>query len=226
MSRRTLACLLLGLAACVGTIAWAQRTQKARGRTMTEQKLPTTSAAAPAGREIATLAGGCFWCTEALFTELRGIDAALPGYAGGFVKGPTYEQVCTGATGHAEAVQITFDPKVISYADLLRVFLTVHDPTTLNRQGEDRGTQYRSAIFTHGPEQAAAARSVIAEIEASRAWDQPIVTEVTPFSNFYAAEEYHRDYFRRNPAKGYCAVVIAPKVAHLREMYTARLKRK
>lgn len=226
MSRRALACLLLGAAACVGTFAWAQRTQKTRGRTMTEQKLPMTSAAAPAGREIATLAGGCFWCTEAMFTELKGVDAAVPGYAGGFVKAPSYEQVCTGTTGHAEAVQVTFDPKVIGFSDLLRIFLTVHDPTTLNRQGEDRGAQYRSAIFTHSPEQATAARSVIAEVEAARVWDRPIVTDVTPFSNFYAAEEYHRDYFRRNPAKGYCAVVIAPKVAHLRELYAARLKKK
>jgi peptide-methionine (S)-S-oxide reductase len=226
MSRRALVCWLLATVACAGTLAWAQRTQKARGRTMTEQKLPTTSAAAPAGREIATLAGGCFWCTEAMFTELKGVDAAVPGYAGGFVKAPSYEQVCTGTTGHAEAVQVTFDPKVISFSDLLRILLTVHDPTTLNRQGEDKGTQYRSEIFTHGPEQATAAREAIAEVEAAKAWDRPIVTEVTPFSNFYAAEEYHRDYFRRNPAKGYCAVVIAPKVAHLREMYSARLKKK
>ena len=175
--------------------------------------------------EQATLAGGCFWCLEAVFLELRGVERVESGYAGGHLPSPTYEQVCTGATGHAEVVQATFDPAVISFRDLLRIFFTMHDPTTLNHQGADVGTQYRSAIFYHAPEQKAAAAEVIAEIAASGVWKDPIVTEVAPLDVFYPAEEYHRDYYRRNPRQGYCQFVIAPKVAKLRKEWLEKLKR-
>ncbi|MBI2535915.1 MAG: peptide-methionine (S)-S-oxide reductase MsrA [Gemmatimonadetes bacterium] len=177
------------------------------------------------GRDVATLAGGCFWCLEAAFDQLKGVEHVQSGYAGGSVANPTYEQVCTGRTGHAEVVQIRFDPGVISYRDLLEVFFVVHDPTTLNRQGADVGTQYRSAIFYHTPEQKAEADRVIAELSAAKVWDDPIVTEVVPLKAFYPAEEYHRDYYRRNPNQGYCQVVIAPKVAKVRKRYFEKLKR-
>ncbi|MBI3081891.1 MAG: peptide-methionine (S)-S-oxide reductase MsrA [Gemmatimonadetes bacterium] len=177
------------------------------------------------GRDVATLAGGCFWCLEAAFDQLKGVEHVQSGYAGGSVANPTYEQVCTGRTGHAEVVQIRFDPGVISYRDLLEVFFVVHDPTTLNRQGPDVGTQYRSAIFYHTPEQKAEADRVIAELSAAKVWDDPIVTEVVPLKAFYPAEEYHRDYYRRNPNQGYCQVVIAPKVAKVRKRYFEKLKR-
>ena len=176
------------------------------------------------GREHATFAGGCFWCTEAVFSELAGVDLVLPGYAGGTVARPTYEQVCTGRTGHAEAVDITFEPKAISYHDLLGIFFTTHDPTTLNRQGNDIGTQYRSAVFYRDPGQKAEAEAVKREVEAAGIWKRKVVTEIVPFSEFYPAEEYHRDYFRRNPEKGYCQIVIAPKVAKFRHQYASRLK--
>lgn len=176
-------------------------------------------------QEIATLAGGCFWCTEALFRELKGVETVEPGYAGGKVANPTYEQVCTGTTGHAEAIQITFDPKVLSYHDLLEIFFTTHDPTTKDRQGADVGTQYRSAIFTHSPAQQETAKQVVHEIEAAHLWPNPIVTEITPFTNFYRAENYHQDYFARNQGQPYCQFVIAPKVAKLREHYREKLKR-
>jgi peptide-methionine (S)-S-oxide reductase len=177
------------------------------------------------GTEVATLGGGCFWCLEAVFVELRGVERAESGYAGGRVPNPTYHQVCTGATGHAEVVQVTFDPEELSYRDLLRVFFAIHDPTTLNRQGADVGTQYRSVIFTHSPEQERTAREVIAELAASGLWDRPIVTEVVPFEAFYPAEEYHRDYFERNPEQGYCRVVVAPKVAKFRKQFIEKLKK-
>lgn len=173
----------------------------------------------PPGKEVATLAGGCFWCTEAIFRELKGVEKVESGYSGGHTVDPTYEQVCTGTTGHAEAVQITFDPAIISYRALLEVFFATHDPTTLNRQGADVGTQYRSAVFYHSEAQREIALQVIRELEAARLWPGPIVTEVVPFSRFYRAEEYHQDYFARNPEKGYCRVVIAPKVAKFRERY-------
>ena len=176
-------------------------------------------------RETATLAGGCFWCLEAVFLELRGVESATSGYSGGQVCNPSYEQVCTGRTGHAEVVQVVFDPAVISFRELLEVFFTIHDPTTLDRQGTDVGTQYRSAIFYHSPAQKAVADAVIAELSAAGLWDGPIVTEVTPFEPFYPAEEYHRDYFRRNPAQSYCAVVVAPKVAKARKKFLEKLKR-
>jgi len=175
-------------------------------------------------REVATLAGGCFWCLEAAFSDLKGVERVQSGYAGGDVANPSYEHVCTGETGHAEVVQITFDPQVVSYGDLLHVFFTIHDPTTLNRQGGDVGTQYRSAIFYHRPAQQAEAERVIAELEAEKVWDDPIVTVVAPFERFYPAEEYHRDYFRRNPNQAYCRAVIAPKVAKVRKLYFDKLK--
>jgi peptide-methionine (S)-S-oxide reductase len=174
--------------------------------------------------EVATLAGGCFWCLEAAFQELRGVERVQSGYAGGKIPQPSYEQVCTGTTGHAEVVQVTFDPDVITYADLLHVFFTVHDPTTLNRQGADVGTQYRSAIYYHTPEQKAVAEQVIAELRGEQIWDDPIVTEIKPLDAFYPAEEYHRDYFRRNPSQAYCRAVVAPKVAKVRKLYFDRLK--
>jgi peptide-methionine (S)-S-oxide reductase len=174
--------------------------------------------------ELATLGGGCFWCLEAVFLDLKGVERVVSGYAGGSVPNPSYEDVCTGRTGHAEVVQVTFDPAVLSYRDLLQVFFSIHDPTTLNRQGPDEGTQYRSAIFHHGPEQERVAREVIAELERRGIWDSPIVTEVTAAPSFYPAEQYHQEYFRRNPGQGYCRVVIAPKVAKFRKEHLARLK--
>lgn len=176
-------------------------------------------------REVATLAGGCFWCLEAVFNELRGVEKVVSGYSGGHVKNPTYEQVCTGTTGHAEVVQITFDPQVISYRELLEVFFTIHDPTTLNRQGADVGTQYRSAVFYHSPEQKAVTEKVIADLNAAKIWDHPIVTEVKSFEVFYPAEDYHQLYFERNPNQGYCRVVIAPKVLKFRKQFLSKLKK-
>jgi len=174
--------------------------------------------------EQATLGGGCFWCLEPIYDALQGVTDVVSGYSGGHVPHPTYEQVCSGRTGHAEVVQITFDPAVITYRELLEVFFTIHDPTTLNRQGADVGPQYRSVIFYHSPEQRATAEDVIAELERLRVWDDPIVTELAPFEVFYPAEEYHQQYFERNPFQGYCRVVIAPKVAKFRQKYAARLK--
>ncbi len=175
--------------------------------------------------ESATLAGGCFWCLEAVFEQLKGVEKAEPGYSGGHMPHPTYEQVCTGTTGHAEVVQITFNPQEISFEDLLRVFFAIHDPTTLNRQGEDVGTQYRSAIFYHNAEQKATAERVIHELEAARLWPDPIVTEITPFTAFYPAEDYHRRYFQLHPDQPYCRAVIAPKVAKFRKKFMDRLKK-
>ena len=177
-----------------------------------------------ARHETATLAGGCFWCLEAAFQDLKGVERVQSGYAGGRVANPSYEQVCTGTTGHAEVVQIAFDPQVVSFNDLLHVFFTIHDPTTLNRQGVDVGSQYRSAIFYHTPDQKATAERVIAELQSEHVWDDPVVTELKPLEAFYPAEEYHRDYFRRNPTQGYCSAVIAPKVAKVRKLFLDKLK--
>ncbi len=174
--------------------------------------------------EIATLAGGCFWCLEAAFQQLKGVSNVTSGYAGGTVANPSYEAVCTGTTGHAEVTQVEFDPAVISYRDLLDVFFTIHDPTTLNQQGGDVGTQYRSAIFYQSPEQERVARDVIAQLEATHVWDDPIVTAVAPLDVFYPAEQYHRDYYNRNQNQPYCRAVIAPKVAKLRKHHLERLK--
>jgi len=170
-----------------------------------------------------TVAGGCFWCTEAVFSELRGVSGALPGYAGGSVANPTYEQVCTGTTGHAEAVEVTFDPKEVSVRELLVVFFTTHDPTTRDRQGPDVGSQYRSAVFYRSPEQKAAAEAVVREVTAERLYSHPIVTEIVPLTAFYPAEEYHRNYYRRHPEQAYCQAVIAPKLAKFRKKHAARL---
>ncbi len=176
-------------------------------------------------REIASLAGGCFWCLEAVFVQLEGVEKVESGYAGGTLANPSYQQVCSGRTGHAEVTRITFNPQVISYEDLLKVFFTIHDPTTLNRQGNDVGTQYRSAIYYHTPEQKATAEKVMAELTASKVWNNPLVTEVTALPPFYKAEEYHQNYYERNPAQGYCQAVIAPKVSKLRKYYFDRLKK-
>jgi peptide-methionine (S)-S-oxide reductase len=184
----------------------------------------TTNEQLDGRREVATLGGGCFWCLEPVFGDLRGVVSAVSGYAGGHVPNPSYEQVCSGRTGHAEVVQVTFDPSVVSYHDLLGIFFSIHDPTTLNRQGADVGTQYRSAIFYHSPEQKETAEQVIREVEGEGIWSGPIVTQLVPFEEFYRAEDYHQDYFANNPSQGYCSVVIAPKVAKFRKQYQEMLK--
>ena len=173
--------------------------------------------------ETATLGGGCFWCLEAVYQELRGVEKVESGYSGGEVPNPTYRQVCSETTGHAEVVQVTFDPEVVSYRDILEVYFTIHDPTTLNRQGADMGTQYRSVIFYHDDEQRRVAQEVISDLEEG-IWNNPIVTEVTPFDEFYIAEDYHQDYFRNNGFQPYCQVIIAPKVAKFRKEHLERLK--
>jgi peptide-methionine (S)-S-oxide reductase len=174
-------------------------------------------------REIATLGGGCFWCLEAVFEQLRGVERVESGYTGGDVPKPSYQDVCTGTTGHAEVVQITFDPATVSYRDILEVFFATHDPTTLNRQGADAGTQYRSAIFYHSPAQQQIAEQLIAHLNAENIWDRPIVTQVVPLTAFYPAEDYHQGYYRGNPSQGYCQAVIAPKVAKFRKRFAERL---
>ena len=176
-------------------------------------------------KEVATLAGGCFWCLEAVYNDLRGVEKVVSGYSGGRVANPAYEQVVTGKTGHAEVVQITFDPDVISFKELLDVFFTIHDPTTLNRQGADVGTQYRSAIYYHSPEQKEVADKVMGEIAATKIWKDPIVTEVTKLDIFYPAEEYHQRYYERNPNQGYCRMVIEPKVIKFRRQFMSKLKK-
>ena len=178
-----------------------------------------------AGREIATLAGGCFWCLEAVFDEMKGVESVESGYMGGRTNNPTYEEVCSGETGHAEVTRLSFDPKVVSFREILEVFFVVHDPTTLNRQGNDAGTQYRSAIFYHSAEQKSAAEQVIANLESARIYDDPIVTEVVPASQFYLAEDYHQEYFKRNPGQPYCAYVVRPKVAKFRKHFLEKLKK-
>ena len=171
--------------------------------------------------DIATLGGGCFWCLEAVYQQLKGVHAVESGYTGGQVSDPTYEQVCTGTTGHAEVVRVSFDPDIVSYREILEIFFTIHDPTTLNRQGNDAGTQYRSVIYFHSPEQREIARHVIAEM--ANVWDAPLVTELSPAETYYKAEEYHQNYFRQNPLQGYCGFVVAPKVAKFRQTFAAKL---
>ena len=173
-------------------------------------------------REVATLAGGCFWCLEATFKEVDGIEKVVSGYSGGTVSNPSYREVCTGATGHAEAVQLLFDPRSISFRQILEIFFTIHDPTTLNRQGADVGTQYRSAIFYHNVEQKAIAEQVMQELDTANVWGAPLVTEVTPFREFYPAEDYHQGYFERNPEQAYCRLVIAPKLEKFRKQSTPK----
>ena len=174
-------------------------------------------------REVATLGGGCFWCLDSIYRQLKGVESVVSGYAGGTRPNPTYREVCGGGTGHAEVVQITYDPSQISYHDLLDVFFTIHDPTTQDRQGGDIGPQYRSIILTHSDEQARVAREAIAEVTAEGVWDDPIVTRVEPLTTFYPAEAYHQDYFANNPNQPYCQVVIAPKVAKFRRKYLEKL---
>ncbi len=175
--------------------------------------------------ETATLGGGCFWCLEAVFEQLVGVKSVKPGYAGGTVSNPTYEQVCSGTTGHAEVVQITFDPEKITYQELLEVFFTIHDPTTLNQQGPDIGTQYRSIVLYHTPKQKEVGEKAIGELETSGVWENPIVTELDEYKEFYPAEEYHQGYYQRNRAQTYCQAVITPKLAKLREKFLTKLKR-
>ncbi len=178
-----------------------------------------------AGTEAATLAGGCFWCLEAIFKEVDGVEDVTSGYTGGTAVNPSYQEVCTNATGHAEAVQLTFNPDQISYREILQIFFSVHDPTTLNRQGEDVGTQYRSAIFYHDDRQRAIAEALVRELNEAHLWKKPIVTQVVPLDKFYPAEDYHREYFWRHPEQSYCQAVISPKVSKFRRQWTKRLKR-
>lgn len=175
--------------------------------------------------ETATLAAGCFWCVEAVFDDLKGVEDVVSGYSGGHTENPTYKEVCSETTGHAEVVQIRFDPNELSFKELLQVFFTVHDPTTLNRQGGDVGTSYRSAVFYHSEEQKTIAEEVIAEITKEAIYDNPIVTEITAFEKFYPAEDYHQEYFANNPNQPYCAAVVAPKVAKFRQKFVTRLKK-
>lgn len=175
--------------------------------------------------QVATLAGGCFWCVEAVFDELNGVESVQSGYTGGQIQNPTYAQVCNGDTGHAEAVQVTFDPQVVSYHDILTVFFAIHDPTTMNRQGADEGTQYRSAIFHHDEQQKEIARQVIQEISDAQLWDNPFVTEVTPFDKFHPAEDFHQEYFANNSFQPYCRAVIAPKISKFRKQFIDHLKK-
>lgn len=194
-----------------------------------EANMPTTQTAStpdslllPTATEVATLGGGCFWCVEAIYQDLKGVLKVESGYSGGKIPNPSYREVCTGTTGHAEVVQITFDPKIISYHDILEVFFTVHDPTTLNRQGHDEGTQYRSVIFYHSPEQMTTAEVV--KKSAQEIWDDPIVTEIAPFTQFYKAETYHQNYYKENQNQPYCSIVITPKVRKFREKFRDKLK--
>jgi len=182
-------------------------------------------AAPRAGHEFATLAGGCFWCLEAVFADVTGVIDVESGYSGGHTPKPSYRAVCDGTTGHAEVIRLEFDPAQISYREILEIFFVIHDPTTLNRQGNDVGTQYRSAIFYHSPEQKATAQQVIANLDAAKIYEDPIVTEVGPASKFYVAEDYHQEYFRRNPAQPYCAFVVRPKLAKFRKHFLGKLKK-
>jgi peptide-methionine (S)-S-oxide reductase len=177
------------------------------------------------GKEVATLAGGCFWCLEAVFKEVEGIDRVISGYSGGTVMHPSYSEVCTGTTGHAEAVQLTFDPQKISFREILQISFGLHDPTTLNRQGADVGAQYRSVVFYNDEKQKTIAEAVIQELNAAHVWKSPIVTELIPIKEFYPAEDYHQEYFDRNPAQPYCSMVIAPKLAKFRKQHRKKIKR-
>jgi peptide-methionine (S)-S-oxide reductase len=183
-----------------------------------------TASPVKTGYSIATVAGGCFWCLEAVYDQMNGVVAVESGYIGGQIDHPTYEAVCSGRTGHAEAVRITFDPTIVSYRELLQVFFVIHDPTTLNRQGHDVGTQYRSAIFYHAPDKKKTAEEVIAEVTKEKLYANPIVTEITPAGTWYEAESYHQEYFARNPFQGYCTAIVGPKVAKFRKQFASKLK--
>ena len=208
--------LLLGSLVLSSTLKDSENMSQPKNQTATSSQ----------GKEIVTLGGGCFWCIEAFFDELEGVGHVESGYSGGWVDNPTYQEVCTGTTGHAEVVQITFDAKVISLKEILEVFFTMHDPTTLNRQGADVGTQYRSAIFYRSQAQKAIAEQVIQEIEKANLWEAPIVTEIVQFKVFYKAEDYHQEYYKLNPGQTYCRIVIAPKIKKFREHFQHKLKRK
>ena len=214
--------MVCGLAACLQQATDTPSTMPAS----TPKPAPSaeTTTPEPTTMAIATFANGCFWCTEAVFEQLRGVTQVTSGYIGGQVDHPTYKDVCNGTTGHAEALQITYDPAQVSFETLLEVFWKTHDPTTLNRQGNDVGTQYRSGIFYHTPEQKSLALEYKAKLDASGAFDKPIVTEITPASTFWPAEEYHQGYFRENPTQGYCRVIIAPKVEKFRKVFADKLK--
>lgn len=177
------------------------------------------------GREVAILGGGCFWCLEAVFVQLRGVEGVESGYSGGAAENPTYEEVCGGSTGHAEVVRISFDPKLVSFKEILAVFFAIHDPTTLNRQGADVGSQYRSAIFYESDRQKAVAEEVVRDLEEKKVWDRPIVTDILPLDRYYPAEDYHQNFFENHPGQGYCRAVIAPKVAEFRKAFMDRLRR-
>jgi peptide-methionine (S)-S-oxide reductase len=188
--------------------------------------MPNDPTRPPTATEIAVLGGGCFWCLEAVFRELEGVTHVESGYAGGNVADPSYDDVCSGRTGHAEVVDVTFDPRVLGYADLLRVFFTIHDPTTRDRQGNDVGTQYRSVIFAQSPAQRATAQAVMDEIRAAKIWPAPLVTQLADAAPYFGAERYHQEYFERNPNQPYCMAVVAPKVVKFRKQYAERLKRR
>ncbi|MDR7128297.1 peptide-methionine (S)-S-oxide reductase [Algoriphagus sp. 4150] len=189
-----------------------------------ELKLPATDVRIPEGLNLITLGAGCFWCVEAVFQRLQGVEKVISGYSGGFVANPTYQEICTGTTGHAEVIQVYYDPSVISLAELLEVFWATHDPTTLNRQGADAGPQYRSSIFYHNPEQEKLAKTIKDQLNDTKVFDDPIVTEISAFTNFYPAEEYHRDYYNQNGAQPYCQFVIKPKIDKLKKFFAERLK--
>jgi methionine-S-sulfoxide reductase len=208
--------LLLSSLAFLGILGNSTNIDKSKNQSITY----------PQDKEVVTLGGGCFWCIEAIFEELEGVKQVESGYSGGWTDNPTYQQVCAGETGHAEVVQITFDPTVISLEEILKIFFTVHDPTTLNRQGVDVGTQYRSVIFYRSQEQESVAGQIIREIQSAKLWDAPIVTKIVPFKAFYKAEDYHQDYYKLNPGQAYCRLVIAPKIKKFRELYREKLKRK
>ena len=191
---------------------------------MEKRIMPAQPKELSADCEFATLAGGCFWCIEAVLEQVNGVERVESGYTGGAIENPTYRQISTGTTDHVEVVRVAFDPKVISYREILEIFFVVHDPTTLNRQGADAGTQYRSAIFYHSPQQKQTAEALIAEFNAGKIWDRPIVTQVAPLEKFYRAEDYHQGYFRANPSQPYCQMVVAPKVAKLRKHFLSKLK--
>ncbi len=190
-----------------------------------ERDVSPTTCKTEAGQETATFGGGCFWCMEAVFNRVRGVQSVESGYMGGTPPHPSYEDVCTGRTGHAEVVRVTFDPAVIAYRELLEIFFTVHDPTTLNRQGNDVGTQYRSVIFYHSPEQDAAAKDAVAALESGKYFDAPIMTEVSPARTLYMAEDCHQHYFTRHPTQPYCALLIAPKIARFSQQFASKMKR-
>ncbi len=213
---------LLPVLACQGQNKNSKQDQPKKMNADQTSSLPRTEVKVPEDRAVATFANGCFWCTEAVFQDLKGVESVASGYSGGFIKNPAYREVCNGTTGHAEALQIVYDPNVVSFEKLLEVFWKTHDPTTLNRQGNDVGTQYRSGIYFTTPEQQAVAQAMIDELTQEKAFGKPIVTEVVPLDNYSAAEDYHQDFFERNPNQGYCMMVAAPKVAKFRKTF-ARL---